>query len=603
MATIIDALVVTLGLDPKAFKLGAAEVNKALRSTSQESAKAAREMEDRGKQAALFFGRVRNEALALLAVFTAGLGIKNFTANTIQGASSLGLMSDNLSMTTERLQAWQRAAERAGGSAEGITAQLKQSAIEVEKYRRGMSPETLPGFLQFGGKLEDLKDGNTYLLARARIVSEIYKTNRARAALAAKLMGISEEQFNFIRQGPDEIQKVIALQEKRSSISQSDAKEALRLKNIYLDLRDTFEAVGTKVLVSLIPIFEKLMSKAQELGNYVLANREQIVQWVNGLASAFSKFATAADKAAESVGGWKNVLLGLAALKLLSIISPMMSLAGALASIGASLGAIGGASGAAGIAALGTLATVAGGVAIATYSKGLNAGEDQQLAALNNPALKGQQAIDAVRFFQSKGYTKEQATGLVANLIAESNLDPRAVGDNGQAVGIAQWHPVRQADFKKAYGMDLKDAPLAKQLEFVDFELRNTERTAMEKLRAARTPQEAAEAVSRYYERPKDADGEAARRAVAAGALYSSVYRADMEAAGIATANTAAQASPAAFQATSPLPLNTDNSSHVTISGPVTVQTQATDAQGIVRELGGIGSSQILTSQANGGIF
>ncbi|WP_343718870.1 phage tail tip lysozyme [Achromobacter dolens] len=606
MATILDALFVELKLNAKGFKQGVAEVDRSLKHTTEESGRAARTMEANGKQAAMFFSRMRNEALALLAVFTAGMGLKNFTANTISGAAGLGQMSKNLDMSTERLQAWQRAAERAGGSAEGITAQLRQSASEVAKFRRGMSAETLPAFFQFGGKVEDLKDGNSYLLARSRIVSEIYKTDRARAALAAQMMGISDDQFDLIKQGPAAIQQLVLAQEKRSAISSKDAQDAQRLRNIYLDLRDTFESVGTKVLIALIPTFEKLLKAAQKVGDYFLENRQQIVQWIDRAVDGLSNLVEKADQAAQAVGGWKNVLIGLAALKLLSIVAPMASLATALASIGASLGVIGGASGAAGVAALGTIATVAGGVALATYSKSLNQGEGAQLDALNNPSYQSgnKVAMDAIKFFEGKGYSREQAAGIVANLMAESNLNPKAVGDNGQAVGIGQWHPVRQADFKKAFGIDLKDATLAQQLAFVDWELRNTERTAMEKLQAAKTPQQAGDAVSRYYERPKDKDGEAEKRAAAAGALYGAAHIASMEAAAGSSTAASAQAAPVIAQAgAKPLPLNTENNHEVNINGPVTIHTQATDGQGIARDLGALGGSQALVNQANTGTF
>ncbi|GAB1828746.1 phage tail tip lysozyme [Achromobacter xylosoxidans] len=606
MATILDALFVELKLNAKGFKQGVAEVDRSLKHTTEESSRAARTMEANGKQAAMFFSRMRNEALALLAVFTAGMGLKNFTANTISGAAGLGQMSKNLDMSTERLQAWQRAAERAGGSAEGITAQLRQSASEVAKFRRGMSAETLPAFFQFGGKVEDLKDGNSYLLARSRIVSEIYKTDRARAALAAQMMGISDDQFDLIKQGPAAIQQLVLAQEKRSAISSKDAQDAQRLRNIYLDLRDTFESVGTKVLIALIPTFEKLLKAAQKVGDYFLENRQQIVQWIDRAVDGLGNLVEKADQAAQAVGGWKNVLIGLAALKLLSIVAPLASLATALASIGASLGVIGGASGAAGVAALGTIATVAGGVALATYSKSLNQGEGAQLNALNNPAYQSgnKAAMDAIKFFEGKGYSREQAAGIVANLMAESNLNPKAVGDNGQAVGIGQWHPVRQADFKKAFGIDLKDATLAQQLAFVDWELRNTERTAMEKLQAAKTPQQAGDAVSRYYERPKDKDGEAEKRAAAAGALYGAAHIASMEAAAGSSTAAAAQAAPVIAQASAkPFPLNTENNHEINIHGDVNVHTPATDGRGIARELGALGGSQNLVNQANTGTF
>ena len=58
--------------------------------------------------------------------------------------------------------------------------------------------------------------------------------------------------------------------------------------------------------------------------------------------------------------------------------------------------------------------------------------------------------MDAIEYFTGQGWTKNQAVGIVANLEAESGLDPTIKGDKGEALGIGQWHPDRQALFKKA---------------------------------------------------------------------------------------------------------------------------------------------------------
>lgn len=52
-----------------------------------------------------------------------------------------------------------------------------------------------------------------------------------------------------------------------------------------------------------------------------------------------------------------------------------------------------------------------------------------------------------------------------------------------------------------------------------------------------------------------------------------------------------------------PMPMNTENNHEVNINGPVTIHTQATDGQGIARDLGALGSGQSLVSQANTGMF
>lgn len=108
---------------------------------------------------------------------------------------------------------------------------------------------------------------------------------------------------------------------------------------------------------------------------------------------------------------------------------------------------------------------------------------------------------EAMRFFQEKGWTQEQAAGIVGNLKAESNFKTDAVGDNGKAYGIAQWHPDRQSKFQELYGKPIQQANFKEQLEYVNWELNNTEKKAGNKLRGAKSATEAASLVDQFYER------------------------------------------------------------------------------------------------------
>ena len=99
-----------------------------------------------------------------------------------------------------------------------------------------------------------------------------------------------------------------------------------------------------------------------------------------------------------------------------------------------------------------------------------------------------------------QGWSKEDAAAIMGNLRAESSLDPTAVGDSGKAVGVAQWHPDRQATFKKIMGKDIKDSTYEDQVLFVDWELKNTHKKAGEKIKSAKSLEEKAQAVEGSYE-------------------------------------------------------------------------------------------------------
>lgn len=139
--------------------------------------------------------------------------------------------------------------------------------------------------------------------------------------------------------------------------------------------------------------------------------------------------------------------------------------------------------------------------------------------AANGPAPTGegtrQQRIDqAIAYFEGQGWTRAQAVGIVANLDAESGMDPNInqIG-GGPGYGLAQWEGPRQADFRAWAGKDIRQSTFAEQLEFIQWELNNTEAAAGRALRGADDPGEAASIVTTRYERPADSAGEAVRRA------------------------------------------------------------------------------------------
>ena len=143
------------------------------------------------------------------------------------------------------------------------------------------------------------------------------------------------------------------------------------------------------------------------------------------------------------------------------------------------------------------------------YKPGVDQGTPGGAQAIASGQAKGssKNAEEAIKFFQSAGWTKEQAAGIVGNLQSESgkNLDTNAVGDGGKAKGIAQWHPDRQASFQKVMGKDLNSSTLEEQLKFVDWELKNTEKNAGDKLKQAKSAAQAAQIVDKLYERSSGA--------------------------------------------------------------------------------------------------
>lgn len=627
MATIIDALVVTLGLDPKGFKAGSAAADASLgkteaaakktaktigdvekakkaeaKATAQASqassaaeSKAAKEAEARGKTVAMAFSKIRNEALALVGVFTAGMGIKNFAESTIVGAASLGLMSTNLNMSTEKLSAWQRAAERAGGTAEGITAQLQESASESAKAKAGEGTSTSAKFYAMGGDPKALANGNTFLLARSKIVADLYKTDKARAQLVASQMGISEQQFNLIKQGPDAILALVAAQEKHSAVSDVQAAQALELKNKWDDLTTSFKVGGTTIILELMPAIEKIIATFQKWADYIVAHKDDIKKWVDAaipkVEALFKSFAngnfdqTAKDlqKMAKAFGAVADSIL-----KLIGLL-PKLDDSSFIKTLNGLFG-----SGETTIRP-GSVADKLGKIFNMDNVKGLFSGlSDTQVL----PSAKGvsSNSANVMQKLIGMGWTPEQAAGIAGSLKQESGLDPAARNKTSGAYGIGQWLGSRVQDFKNFTGKDLVGSSLDDQLKFQQFELtKGKEKSAGDRLRGATSAADAARIHSQYYERPGDAEANIAQRQANAAAFLQQQQSTSAMSA-VNTPTGARAAAPVRGGSTS------TSSAETNINGPITIHTAATDADGIAKDFAARIRNYSFVSQANTGL-
>ena len=299
-----------------------------------------------------------------------------------------------------------------------------------------------------------------------------------------------------------------------------------------------------------------------------------------GFGAATGGGAGADGSRSEQDGFIDRFVQKLATLRALSLINPDGTVSGSYG-----LGDYGG------VATPGEMARV----------RGLRAGAGQ--ADLGNAEMQAREK-QAFDFFRGQGWTAEQTAGIVANIRKESGFREGAIGDHGAAFGLGQWHPDRQAALKAA-GYDLTNASYRRQLEAVQYEMtRGREAAAGVQLRRAQTAAEAGAAVSRYYERPKDVEGEAADR----GGIAERVLRQQTPSpSDVVPGPGAPTGAPfivgSAAQRWGRLASNTThNSSETNINGPITIHTRATDAQGIAVGLRDKLASLNLASQMNRGL-
>ena len=109
---------------------------------------------------------------------------------------------------------------------------------------------------------------------------------------------------------------------------------------------------------------------------------------------------------------------------------------------------------------------------------------------------------------EQKGWTHANAAGFAASMIQESGGDPHKFGDGNDAYGAMQWHGDRAHRIAKHFGMPLSAMNLDQQVDAADWELRQgEEQPAWQRIQMAKTSFGSGAAVSRFYERPQDVEG------------------------------------------------------------------------------------------------
>lgn len=117
---------------------------------------------------------------------------------------------------------------------------------------------------------------------------------------------------------------------------------------------------------------------------------------------------------------------------------------------------------------------------------------------------------DIIDYFVNKGLTENQARGIYGNLMQESggNLTIKS-RDGYNSYGLAQWTGARKTKLFQMYG---KNPSKQNQLDYLWWELNNTEKPALRALLQTTTVQDATKVFMDKFERPSKSYANYARR-------------------------------------------------------------------------------------------
>lgn len=316
-ATVIDALLVTLGLDTSQFRKGQQEVSDDLKKQREDAKNTAKEMAEQGKKAASFFSSIKTELLALTGVTVTAGGLMSLVKNTTSSLMDLSIQSKALGMTARELDGFGKAAESAGSSFERITAALQgfQAAKQGSLFGDTSSPifSGMRMLTALTGDTFDIYSKDAKSLARSYLESlRKVKDPNIRRQIGA-MGGFDDATIQRNQEGrflPD-----VDRLTKSSGITDASVKGAKEFTEAWVVLNQNLETTKNQFYTFLIPYVREFNGVLLQLSNWMKSHPDEMRQKVESFFGAIESGAKVADNAARSVGGWENAIKLLIGLK------------------------------------------------------------------------------------------------------------------------------------------------------------------------------------------------------------------------------------------------------------------------------------------------
>lgn len=316
-ATVIDALLITLGLDTSDFRKGQKDVSDDLKKQREDAKKTAKEMAEQGKKAAAFFGSIKTELLALTGVTVTAGGLMSLVKNTTSSLMDLSIQSKALGMSAKELDGWAKSAEAAGSSAEKISAALQgfQDAKQLAKVGVYDTP-VQEAAIRLNSLTHDsfnIRDDSAQTTFRKILDSARKVTDPDIRRQILQLVGI-DDAINQRNQEGQFLPDVDRLT-KSSGITDASTKGAKEFTAAWAELNQSLETTKNQFYTFLIPYVRDFNVVLRDLSNWMKSHPEEMKQKVDAFFGAIESGAKMADKAAQAVGGWENAIKLLIGLK------------------------------------------------------------------------------------------------------------------------------------------------------------------------------------------------------------------------------------------------------------------------------------------------
>ena len=284
MATVVDALVVSLGLDAKDFQTNLKQADAALKQFQKDAkVNIGGALKSTASGISQGLSAFRGMLISRMGWQAVG-GLKDMAEEMVQTQFKAQRMAKAFGVNAQELQAWQKAVQVAGGSPENFNKSIENMVANLRKVGMGLAGVRMSGF-GLGLGLGISSFGNPL-----RTMESLAKTMRGmdmgRALVIGQKLGIDRDTIYMLHQGGAELLRLVNQMRELGSPTEEQLARTNQLRMQMEVFKLTIGRVKEQLLIALAPALKFVTDKLTDLSNWAKEHPKAIEYAFYGIAAA-----------------------------------------------------------------------------------------------------------------------------------------------------------------------------------------------------------------------------------------------------------------------------------------------------------------------------
>lgn len=229
-------------------------------------------------------GKVVKGIAGLATVIAAGTGLLKLAEEARKANDELNFLSQNLGMSSKEVKAWQGAAAAMGGSAQGMSNDMKNLNSSMNDFKMTGESSMLPMFNTLGVSMVDaqgkIRDTDKVMLDLADSMSRM---NREEAVLMGQKLGFDEGTVNTLLQGRDAMKQMVDYHKQMYSSSKEELEASRKLSENQAKLGAHWASMKLMIGNAIVPLLIKMSDIALKFFEFLQRHQKTVKNVFQGL--------------------------------------------------------------------------------------------------------------------------------------------------------------------------------------------------------------------------------------------------------------------------------------------------------------------------------